>query len=142
MVGTAVPTIDASTLSGGHLELGSLRGRVVVLSFFATWCAPCNTEAPDLSAFAWHEHVARSTTEVVGVVFDDLDVAAVSFARKYGLTYPILEDPSGTIANDFDVTAPPVTIVLTPSLHVDAILQGPVTTSQLETLTAQAAHAT
>ena len=142
LLGEAAPTVVASTLEGGHVALDALRGRVIVLSFFASWCPPCNQEAPDLAAFAWHEHVAHATTELLGVVYDDEDVAAASFVHRYGLTYPILVDPSGAIANEFAVTAPPVTVVLTRSLHIEAVLEGPVTTSQLEALTAQAGRAT
>jgi cytochrome c biogenesis protein CcmG, thiol:disulfide interchange protein DsbE len=141
LLGTVAPTVVATTLSGGHVALDALRGRVVVLSFFASWCPPCKQEAPNLAAFAWHEHESHSSTELLGVVFDDEYVAAASFVHTYGLTYPILEDSSGVLANEFAVTAPPVTVVLTPSLRIDAILEGPVTTPQLETLVAQAARA-
>jgi cytochrome c biogenesis protein CcmG/thiol:disulfide interchange protein DsbE len=141
LLGTTAPSVVASTLSGSHVSLDALRGRVIVLSFFASWCPPCRQEAPDLAAFAWHVHTSHGTTALFGVVFDDEDAAAAAFVHSYGLTYPILEDPSGTVANEFAVTAPPVTVVLTPSLRIDAILEGPVTTSQLEVLTAQAAHA-
>jgi cytochrome c biogenesis protein CcmG/thiol:disulfide interchange protein DsbE len=141
LVGTAAPPVSATTLTGSHVSLDAFRGRVVVLSFFASWCAPCNAEAPDLESFAWQEHTTHAAVAVLGVVFDDEDVAAASFASRFGLTYPIMEDASGVIANDFAVTAPPVTIVLTPALRVASVLEGPVTTSQLETLTAQAARA-
>ncbi len=134
LLGTRAPDVVATTLAGGHVSLASLRGSVVVLSFFASWCPPCHAEAPALARFDWLEHVRHARTTMLGVVFDDEDVAAASFVHTYGLTFPVLEDPNGTIENDFAVTAPPVTIVLTPSLRVDAVLEGEVTASQLVAL--------
>lgn len=132
LLGTAAPRAVAETLAGQRVALGSLHGRVVVLSFFASWCPPCRSEAPNLVDFAWHEHVTHAKATLLGVVFDDTNAAARSFAADYGLTYPILTDPLGRLANAFDVTAPPVTIVLTPRGRVAAVLEGDVTASQLE----------
>ena len=138
LIGTVAPDVVARTLAGDHVSLSALRGRVVVLSLFASWCAPCRAEAPNLVAFAWHQHVTRSTAVLLGVVFSDSPVAASSFAHSYGLTYPILEDPGGTIANDFGVVALPVTVVVDARGRVDEVLQGTATTAQLDTAASQA----
>lgn len=136
-----VPLDVGDTLGGTRVALDALRGHVVVLSFFASWCPPCQSEAPNLETFAWHLHETHATTSLYGVVFDDTDAAAAGFVHTYGLTYPVLEDPQGMLANDFAVTAPPVTIVLAPDLRVVDVLEGPTNARQLETLTARAARA-
>lgn len=140
LLATPQSPIVGDTLGGVPVSLAALRGHVVVLSFFASWCPPCRSEAPDLETFAWHVHQTHATTSLYGVVFDDSDAAAAGFMRAYGLTYPALTDPQGTLANEFAVTAPPVTIVLAPDLRVADVLEGATNASQLEVLTARAAR--
>jgi peroxiredoxin len=135
LLGTRAPALTATTLKDGSVSLGSLRGRVVVLSFVASWCAACNTEAPELATYAWHVRAAHTPATILGVVYNDADAAVASFANHYGLTFPLLADPGGTVANDFAVASPPVTIVLGPTGRVAAVLQGPVTSRQLVALT-------
>jgi peroxiredoxin len=138
LLGTRPPAIVATTLQHATVSLASLRGRVVVLSFVASWCGACGTEAPNLAVYAWHEHVTRTPATILGVVYSDDDAAVASFARDYGLTFPVLTDPGGAIANDFAVASPPVTVVLNPAGRVAAVLDGPVTAHQLVNVTADA----
>jgi len=135
LLGTRAPALTATTLKDGRVSLASLRGRVVVLSFMASWCASCGTEAPELATYAWHVHTTNTPATILGVVFNDADAAVAAFANHYGLTFPLLTDPGGTMANDFAVASPPVTIVLGPTGRVAAVLQGPVTSRQLVAVT-------
>jgi peroxiredoxin len=142
LLGTLAPRVTAATLDHTTVSLASLRGRVVVLSFVASWCAACQAEVPDLVTYAWHVHQTHTRAMVLGVVYNDGDAAVASFAQRDGVTFPVLTDPSGQLANDFAVTSPPVTIVLSPSGRVAAVLQGPVTAHQLDVVTSDALRTT
>lgn len=138
LLGTAAPRVSASTLSHTTVSLAALRGRVVVLSFFASWCAACATEAPNLVTYAWHVERTHTPATVLGVVYNDSDAAVASFAQHLGVTFPVLTDPQGELANDFAVASPPVTIVLDRQGRIAAVLQGPVTAHQLVAVTSRA----
>ena len=138
LVGTKAPTVITTTLAGTRFDLAALRGHVVVLSFFASWCAPCKDEAPELATFAYDQRSRGATTELYGVVYNDANVAAAAFVRTYGGGYQALADPNGTIAGGFGVTGPPVTVVIDANGTVAAILEGAVTARQLDGVVAAA----
>jgi cytochrome c biogenesis protein CcmG/thiol:disulfide interchange protein DsbE len=91
----------------GKLALGSLRGKVVVLNFWASWCAPCKSEAPRLEA-AWRRY-RRKGVVVVGVDAQDFSGDARRFVRKYKLTYPNVHDGPGNVLPKYGVTGFPET---------------------------------
>jgi cytochrome c biogenesis protein CcmG/thiol:disulfide interchange protein DsbE len=110
-VGSMAPVFDAQRLDGsGRFALSSLHGRVRVVNFWATWCIPCKAETPTLERF-WRRYRGRGVV-FVGVDYNDVSTDALSFARKRGLTYPMVRDPSGKIASRYDVAAVPETFVI------------------------------
>jgi cytochrome c biogenesis protein CcmG/thiol:disulfide interchange protein DsbE len=91
----------------GKLKLASLRGKVVVLNFWASWCVPCKSEAPRLEA-AWQRYRGRGVV-VIGVDGQDFTGDAKRFIRKHGITYPNVHDGPGDIGTKYGVTGFPET---------------------------------
>jgi len=93
ITGELAPAYAATTLDGDTVSLESLRGSVVLLNFWATWCAPCRFETPFLQSLA--EEYQADGLRVVGVSMDTGDPGDIirEFVEEYGVTYTILTDP-------------------------------------------------
>jgi cytochrome c biogenesis protein CcmG, thiol:disulfide interchange protein DsbE len=91
----------------GELRLSSLRGRVVVLNFWASWCRACKDEARTLAAAA-HRWQPRGIV-FVGVDSQDFTSDARAFARRFGLSYASVHDGSGALMTRYGVTGLPET---------------------------------
>lgn len=102
------PGFDLPRLDGpGTLSLASLKGKAVVLNFWASWCAPCRDEAPLLER-AWKQHRGDGVV-VLGIDQQDLTGDARAFAEKHGLTYPLVRDGPGKIVAEYGLTGVPET---------------------------------
>jgi cytochrome c biogenesis protein CcmG/thiol:disulfide interchange protein DsbE len=126
---TNAPNFDLSRLDKpGRLELASLRGKAVVLNFWASWCYPCNKEAPALER-AWQGHDGRVV--VLGVDVNDFAGDARKFMRQHGVTYPIVHDNDNVTPPKYGFALLPETFFVDPRGRVVAHVAGQVTESDL-----------
>ena len=133
LLGRAAPAFSGTDLSSGApVSLAALRGHYVLVNFFASWCGPCQQEAPDLSRFHYQQAHAPGGADMVSVVFHDTTSTARAFLRSNGDLWPAVSDPGGVIAEHYGVTAPPTTFVIDPSGRVAAVLVGPATQANLD----------
>ncbi len=105
-----MPPLAGTTLQGPALSEADYGGRVVVVNFWATWCGPCRREQPALSALQAAQ--GPDGAVFVGVNFRDDAAAARAYLEEFGVTYPSLGDPTGSIAFRFGVPYLPATIVV------------------------------
>jgi cytochrome c biogenesis protein CcmG/thiol:disulfide interchange protein DsbE len=129
-VGRPAPAFSLERLDGGHVTLDELRGRPVVLNFWASWCLPCREEAAMLTKLA-ADHADRGVV-VIGVFYQDDAGSAADFMRRYGQTYPGLLDPSGRTALDYGVFGIPETYFIDADGVIRARQFGPLVAGELE----------
>jgi cytochrome c biogenesis protein CcmG, thiol:disulfide interchange protein DsbE len=113
--------------AGGELALADLRGRTVVLNVWASWCPPCEEEAPLLEELARGYRAAGADVLVLGLDVRDLREDALAFIRDRGVTYPSLRDEDDRAYRALEVTGQPETFVIDPRGRIALRHVGPVT---------------
>jgi cytochrome c biogenesis protein CcmG/thiol:disulfide interchange protein DsbE len=137
LLGKEAPSVKGPTLTGSTFDLSSLRGRWVLLDFFASWCGPCQQEGSSLAAFA-RQHPTGSGVSLVGVVFDDTTANARRFLAQTGGNWPAVVDPNGQIALDYGVRGPPEAFIISPEGVVVTHVDGAVTDAGFKSLLSEA----
>jgi cytochrome c biogenesis protein CcmG/thiol:disulfide interchange protein DsbE len=105
----------------GKFKLSSLRGKVVVVNFWASWCEPCKSEAPRFQQ-AYRRYGNR--VAFVGVDTADYSADAGRFLSRYGVTYPNVRDPDRTVLGKYGGLPIPRTFVISPKWQVTGYIFG------------------
>ena len=119
-------------LDGSALALSDLRGKVVMVNFWSSWCPPCRREAPILAQV--YREYADQPVEFVGVDIWDRRKDALQFIDRYGVTYPNGIDDKGTILIDYGVTGIPETWFIDCKGTTSKKIVGPMDTEKLRAI--------
>ncbi len=127
--GNAAPDFTLTTLDGDQIALSDFRGQVVVLNFWASWCPPCELEAPILESF-WQTYKDQGVT-VIGIDYADNEQRAESYITDQELTYPNGSDPQGQLLDAFHVDGIPETIIVDQQGNIAYHFVGTITEQEL-----------
>ena len=119
---------ELDSLGGGTVRLAELRGRPVIINFWATWCGPCRLEMP---VFQNYSKRHAEDLVVLGVNFDEPETEVQAFVEELGLTFPILLDPGGKVVELYQVRGFPTTLFVDADGHVRFQHIGPLDEGQL-----------
>jgi peroxiredoxin len=127
-VNAIAPPFETVGLTGETVRLLDLRGTPVVLNFWATWCAPCVYEMPELQAF----HEAHPEARLIALNLGERPDAIAAWVREYRLTFDVALDPTGEIAARYWLRGQPSTYVISPGGVITHIFYGATTRAALE----------
>jgi cytochrome c biogenesis protein CcmG, thiol:disulfide interchange protein DsbE len=130
LLGKVAPALVGETLDGGSFDIDDHRGQWVVVNFFATWCAPCREEHPELVAFD-EAHRTAGDAAVVSVVYDDRVDDVRDFFAERGGEWPVIVD-GGLAAVGYGVVGVPETYLVAPSGFVVQKYTGGVTQDAIQ----------
>lgn len=108
--GQAAPDFEYTLADGTTHTLSQLRGKKVLLNFWATWCGPCRQEMPHLNKL--YEKYKASGFVLLGVNVDDDTAQAAGVASKLGVTFPVLPDADKRVSRQYDLSAMPSTVLI------------------------------
>ena len=121
--GTKPPAFIGPTLDAGHLSSTDLSGRVVLLNFWASWCADCRPEMPVLEGL--HRVFGPRGLAVIGVNAREDRQAVARYATQLALTFPLVLDPAGTTNSLYGVIGIPTTVLVGRDGRAVAFAVGP-----------------
>jgi cytochrome c biogenesis protein CcmG/thiol:disulfide interchange protein DsbE len=108
--------------SGAQSTLAAFKGKVVVLNFWASWCGPCQLEAPLLEHA--EDSLEKHGATVLGVTYQDASPDSEGFVRRYHVTYPVLRDTTGEFAHSYGTRQVPESFIINRDGRIVAISRG------------------
>ncbi len=118
----AAPDFVLKSASGQNIRLSELKGKVVMLNFWATWCGPCAEEIPHLNKL--HESLDSYDFELLGINLDEDQAKALHLARKLDVNFPVLFDDEKNVSKSFSIDAMPTTIIIDRSGKIRHVNRG------------------
>ncbi|WP_040227769.1 TlpA disulfide reductase family protein [Bhargavaea cecembensis] len=130
--GQLAPDFTLKTLDGGEMTLSDLRGKKVILNFWASWCGPCRAEMPHMEKF-FTDEAEEAGVEIVAVNLsasergnDEKVMSNITgFVEEFGMTFPVLLDSDGQQGETYKVIAVPTTYFLDASGIIRQVVRGP-----------------
>jgi len=110
-VGQVAPDFAVTTFDGQQVSLQDLRGKVVLLNFWASWCIPCAQEAAELEQ-AWQLYKDRGDVVFLGVAWSDMDTKAIAYLKKYQISFPNAPDMGTRASQAYRITGVPETYII------------------------------
>jgi cytochrome c biogenesis protein CcmG/thiol:disulfide interchange protein DsbE len=111
--GELAPDFSLTAFTGEQFQLQELRGKVVLVNFWASWCIPCEEEAGYLET-AWQAYKPRGDVIFLGVDYADTEREALAFLEEFGVTYPNAPDLGTRVSQAYRITGVPETYVIGP----------------------------
>jgi thiol-disulfide isomerase/thioredoxin len=118
----AAPALPRQTLVPPTVRVSSLRGHPAAINFWASWCAPCRKEAPDLDQLS---HSLPAGAKLVGVDYNDAIGGARDFIKRYRWSFPVLRDSDGQVGDAYRIAGLPTTFILDSRGRIVDVLRGP-----------------
>ncbi len=122
--GQQAPDFELTAFSGETYRLSELKGKVVVVNFWASWCQACKPEAEDLEQ-AWRYYQSRGDVVFLGVDYVDTESEAMAYLEKFDITYPNGPDKRTNISQAFRITGVPETYIINQSGEITHTQIGP-----------------
>ncbi|MEG0258991.1 MAG: redoxin domain-containing protein [Lysinibacillus sp.] len=138
--GKVPPNFTLSTLDGKEVTLSELKGKKVVLNFWATWCPPCKAEMPHMQNY-YEQYAKDENVEIlaVNITAGEKDITEAgkidivqTFANSYELTFPILLDKTGEVGEKYQVLIIPTTYFIDSKGFIQNVVKGPMNMEMLE----------
>lgn len=138
--GDTPPDFSLTSLDGKNVKLSDLRGKKVVLNFWATWCPPCKAEMPHMQSF-YDEYGKEKNVEIIAVNLTsaERDVTAdakvdtvMTFRDSFELTFPILLDPENSAGSDYQIITIPTTYFIDSNGYIQRAIKGPMDVDMLK----------
>lgn len=124
-----VPDFTLTTFDGEEIQMSALRGQVVVINFWASWCGPCELEAAELEQF-WRDNKDRGVM-LIGVNWSDVQPDALAYMAKFDITYPSGVDVRTRISQQFRIDGVPETYIIDKQGNIREAIIGPTTYANL-----------